>query len=123
MGAMNVGQATPYVEAFSMAKAAAGTIFAVIDRKPVIDSLSEEGMKTLKWLINTSYNFWKLFPIAPKQIMECFENKKFVDIIQQYFALLSQVNFAANNLNFHWRWRWWDGIWFIFLNIFYFIFE
>ena len=54
MGAMNVGQATPYVEAFSMAKAAAGTIFAVIDRKPVIDSLSEEGMKTLKWLINTS---------------------------------------------------------------------
>ena len=52
MGAMNVGQATPYVEAFSMAKAAAGTIFAVIDRKPVIDSLSEEGMKTLKWLGN-----------------------------------------------------------------------
>ena len=48
MGAMNVGQATPYVEAFSMAKAAAGIIFAVIDRKPVIDSLSEEGMKTLK---------------------------------------------------------------------------
>ena len=43
MGAMNVGQATPYVEAFSMAKGAAGTIFAVIDRKPEIDSLSEEG--------------------------------------------------------------------------------
>ena len=47
MGAMNAGQATPYVEAFSMAKAAAGTIFAVIDRKPAIDSLSEEGMITL----------------------------------------------------------------------------
>ena len=43
MGAMNVGQATPYVEAFSMAKAAAATIFLVIDRQPPIDSLSETG--------------------------------------------------------------------------------
>ena len=43
LGAMNVGQATPYVEAFSMAKGAASTIFAVIDRKPPIDSLSESG--------------------------------------------------------------------------------
>ena len=67
MGAMNVGQATPYVEAFSMAKAAAGTIFAVIDRKPVIDSLSEEGMKTLKWLINTSYlQLLKIISNRPK---------------------------------------------------------
>ena len=49
MGAMNVGQATPYVEAFSMAKGAAGTIFAVIDRKPEIDSLSEEGTSIFKW--------------------------------------------------------------------------
>ncbi len=40
MGAMNVGQASPYVEAFSTAKAAAAAIFAVIDRKPPIDSLS-----------------------------------------------------------------------------------
>lgn len=45
MGAMNVGQATPYVEAFSMAKAAASTIFSVIDRQPAIDSLSEEGLR------------------------------------------------------------------------------
>ena len=40
MGAMNVGQAAPYVEAFASAKAAAAAIFAVIDRKPPIDSLS-----------------------------------------------------------------------------------
>ena len=45
LGAMNVGQATPYVEAFSMAKGAAATIFSVIDRKPPIDSLSEEGAR------------------------------------------------------------------------------
>ena len=29
-----------------------------------------------------------------------FENKKFVDITQQCFALLPQVNFPGNNLNF-----------------------
>jgi hypothetical protein len=29
------------------------------------------------------------------------ENKKFVDIIQQCFALLPQINFPANNLNYH----------------------
>ena len=48
----------------------------------------------------------------------CFQ--KFVDITQQCFALLPQVNFTANNLNFHWRWRWWDRIQAIFLNLFYF---
>ena len=31
---------------------------------------------------------------------QTFENKKFVDITQQCFALLPQVNFPANNLNF-----------------------
>ena len=34
---------------------------------------------------------------------QTFENKKFVDITQQCVALLPQVNFPANNLNFHWR--------------------
>ena len=41
---------------------------------------------------------------------QTFENKKFVDINQQCFALLTQVNFSAKNLNFHWRWSWWDRI-------------
>lgn len=45
MGAVNVGQATPYVEAFSMAKASAANIFAVIEREPPIDALSESGLK------------------------------------------------------------------------------
>ena len=43
MGAMNIGQASPYVEAFSIARAAAAAIFAVIDRIPEIDSFSDEG--------------------------------------------------------------------------------
>ena len=32
---------------------------------------------------------------------QTFENKKFVDITKQCFALLPQVNFPPNNLNFH----------------------
>ena len=32
---------------------------------------------------------------------QTFENKNFVDITQQCLALLLQVNFTANNLNFH----------------------
>ena len=45
-----------------------------------------------------------------------FENRKFADTTQQCFALLPQVNFPTNNLNFHWRW--WDWIQAIFLNFF-----
>jgi ATP-binding cassette subfamily B (MDR/TAP) protein 1 len=45
MGALEIGQASPYVEAFSMAKGAAAIIFAIIDRRPIIDSSSSEGLK------------------------------------------------------------------------------
>jgi hypothetical protein len=38
----------------------------------------------------------------------CFQ--KFVDNAQQYFAFTPQVNSPAHNLDFHWRWRWWDQI-------------
>ena len=48
-------------------------------------------------------------------------NKKFVVITQQCFALLPQVNFPTYYSNFHWRWRWWDQMQTIFLNLFYFI--
>lgn len=43
MGAMNLGQAAPYMESFSMAKSAAASIFAVIDRVPEIDTLIDKG--------------------------------------------------------------------------------
>ena len=46
--------------------------------------------------------------------------KKFVDITRQCFASIRQVNFPSNNLNFHWRWRWWDLIQAIFFNLLYF---
>jgi hypothetical protein len=38
----------------------------------------------------------------------CFQ--KFVDNGHQCFAFTRQANFPAHNLNFHWRWRWWNQI-------------
>lgn len=45
MGAMNVGQAAPYIEAFSVARGAAATIYDIIERKSAIDPTSSEGEK------------------------------------------------------------------------------
>ncbi|XP_059085284.1 ATP-dependent translocase ABCB1-like isoform X2 [Tigriopus californicus] len=55
MGAMNVGQATPYVEAFSVARGAAAQIFDIIDRVPKIDSSSTEGEHPEKGAGNLSF--------------------------------------------------------------------
>lgn len=44
IGAMQIGQAAPYIEAFSVARGAAATIFAIIDRIPPIDSSSNKGL-------------------------------------------------------------------------------
>ena len=49
---------------------------------------------------------------------QTFEYKKFVDITQKCLDFLTQLNFPANNLNFHQRC--WDWIQAIFLNLFYF---
>ena len=63
-------------------------------------------------------------PSVKNQIMGgkvCFKGKTLLGIVnkqQQCFALLPKVNFPANDLNFHWRWRWWDQIQTIFLNLF-----
>lgn len=45
MAAMNLGQASPCLEAFASGRAAANTIFETIDREPTIDCLSEDGYK------------------------------------------------------------------------------
>ena len=35
-------------------------------------------------------------------------------------AMFCLITYPANNLNFHWRWRWWDQIQAIVLNLFYY---
>nr|XP_014435355.1 bile salt export pump isoform X3 [Pelodiscus sinensis] len=48
IGALSLGQASPSLEAFATGRGAATTIFETIDRKPVIDCMSEEGYKLEK---------------------------------------------------------------------------
>ncbi|XP_007494388.2 bile salt export pump isoform X1 [Monodelphis domestica] len=45
VGALNLGQASPCLEVFATGRAAATNIFETIDRKPVIDCMSEDGYK------------------------------------------------------------------------------
>jgi hypothetical protein len=42
---MNMGQASPHLEAFATARGSAAAVFAVLDRIPKIDSLSQTGHK------------------------------------------------------------------------------
>ena len=55
IGAMQIGQAAPYMEAFSVARGAAASIFNIIDRVPSIDSSSEAGKKLDKVQGNISF--------------------------------------------------------------------
>ena len=84
----------------------------------------QPGLDPITFSENSNFEQESLLEVWRQNIdghcQQTFENKKFVDITQQCFALLHQVNFPANNLNFHWKWRWWDRIRAIFLNIFYF---
>ncbi|XP_038607497.1 bile salt export pump [Tachyglossus aculeatus] len=45
VGALNLGQASPCLEAFATGRGAATSIFEAIDRKPAIDCMSEDGYK------------------------------------------------------------------------------
>ena len=49
---------------------------------------------------NSNYRQESLLEVYMQNIVGRFENKKLVDITQQCFALLPQVSFPANNLNF-----------------------
>ncbi|NWS10523.1 ABCBB protein, partial [Pachyramphus minor] len=45
VGALNLGQASPCLEAFATGRGAAANIFETIDKKPTIDCMSEDGYK------------------------------------------------------------------------------
>ena len=62
---------------------------------------------------------FKIFSTLPMPYEACWHHV-FKSLLQ-YFASPSQANFPAHDLNFHWRWRWWDQIQATFWNIFYFM--
>ena len=50
-------------------------------------------------------------------VNKLLKTKSLLILPSNFFALLHQVNFPVNNLNFHRRLRWWDWIQAIFLNL------
>ena len=60
---------------------------------------------TVTWLSTAESENGTTLYVESKYSFGVFENKMFVDITQQCFAFTPQVNFPANNLNFHWRCR------------------
>ena len=71
---------------------------------PITFTISENSnywWKSLLEVIRQNIDGWCHQPF-------CFQ--KFVDNVQQCFAFKPQANFSVHNLNFHWRWRWWDQI-------------
>ena len=60
------------------------------------------------------FAFFRLLTTAmPVRDYPLIEGKKFLKtkhLLTSSSNVLHQVNFPVNNLNFHWRWRWWDQI-------------
>uniref|UniRef100_A0A8C0FWQ6 Uncharacterized protein n=1 Tax=Chelonoidis abingdonii TaxID=106734 RepID=A0A8C0FWQ6_CHEAB len=66
-GAMNVGQSTSLAPDFGKAKVSAQRIFQFLDRKPLIDSYSEEGTKLSKFDGNTEFrDIHFIYPTRPE---------------------------------------------------------
>ena len=88
-----------------------------------VEKILKGSLDSIPFDENSNYG-WESLRFKSKTLLglcqQTFESKNIVDIIHQWFAFLHQVNLLANNLNFHWRWRWWDRIQTIFLNLFYF---
>ena len=92
--------------------------------RKVVLQVKKKRFKKIAWIQSHHlYLQWKYKLLVGKfpwdiagRCQQTFENKKFVDITQQCFALLPKVKFLAHD--FHSRWGWWDWIQAISLNLF-----
>ncbi|XP_075165554.1 multi drug resistance 50 [Haematobia irritans] len=55
MGSMNIGMASPYIEAFGIAKGACGKIFKIIDQIPTINPIGAQGKRLQHPLIHIEF--------------------------------------------------------------------
>ncbi|XP_037914753.1 ATP-dependent translocase ABCB1 isoform X2 [Hermetia illucens] len=66
MGSMNLGMASPYIEAFGIAKGAGAKVFNLIEQVPTIDPLNAKGLRPLRALGNISFkNVFFQYPTRP----------------------------------------------------------
>ena len=88
-------------------------------------------MKMLVWpnFYHTLSHIWQGLPLCSRPITSTIKN--FRSCLQLNCKILISMSicmskiiviFPAHNLNFHWRWRWWDQIQATFQNLFYFNF-
>ena len=85
-----------------------------------MNSKADKFLKSSLDLIPSPSPSVKIQIMCGKVYLMC-KGKNFVDNTQQCFAFTPQANFPAHNLNFHWRWGWWDWIQVTFKNLLYFI--
>lgn len=79
MGSINMGASSPFMEAFGISKAAAANVFSIIERKPLIDSMSSEGLK----------------PTDIQGVIE-FKNVSFQYPSRKEVKVLKNLSFTAN---------------------------
>lgn len=77
MGSMNLGMASPYIEAFGIAKGAGAKVFNLIEQVPTIDPLNAKGLRPLRALGNISFkNVFFQYPTRPDvKVIEKNEEK------------------------------------------------
>ena len=71
-----------------------------------VEKILKGSLDPITFTFSENSNFWResVLEVQRQNIAEhcqlTFENTRFVDITQPYFALLPQVNYPANNLEF-----------------------
>ena len=81
--------------------------------------------KNLKGSLEVHWKFklWEekfAWDVNAKHCWPLSANFLYSKVYWQHPAIFCLFTFPAHTLNFHWKWRWWDQIQAIFLNIFYF---
>ena len=66
-----------------------------------------------------NFKLWEVCLRCKTVFNKLLKTESLLTVASNVLPLLPQVKFPAHNLNFHWRWRWWDQIQAIFLNFFY----
>ena len=77
-GAQNVGLTAPHLEAIACARASAGAIFAVLDRKPAIDSMSKEGSKPVLEGDMELKDVYFRYPARPDVQVTCVQRNNYI---------------------------------------------
>lgn len=91
---MNFGTASPFIEAFGIAKAAGSKVFAVIERKSSIDSQSNEGLKPLE--LKGSINFKNVNFNYPSRTDVPVRYIEHTLIFIEYLPIISKMQILRN---------------------------